>query len=61
MVRKPGVDQSFSWAWREENIDEELRGKGTFSAPRLMEQLATTVDKSDYLWYLTRYSFISFS
>jgi hypothetical protein len=31
-----------------------LQGKGRFRATELLEQKETTVDTTDYLWYMTR-------
>ncbi|KAK1260355.1 Beta-galactosidase 15 [Acorus gramineus] len=43
------------WSWKPEIIKDALHGRGaSFSTNQLLEQLSTTVDVSDYLWYMTR-------
>lgn len=44
----------FSWMWAPEAMKDTLQGKGKFQAPQLLEQKQTTVDSSDYLWYMTK-------
>ncbi|KAK1309283.1 Beta-galactosidase 15 [Acorus calamus] len=42
------------WSWRPEIIKNTLHGRGaSFSTNQLLEQLSTTLDVSDYLWYMT--------
>ncbi|KAL4011804.1 hypothetical protein IC575_028867 [Cucumis melo] len=41
------------WTWTPEPMKDTLQGKGKFKANRLLEQKGTTVDASDYLWYMT--------
>ncbi|KAF8401121.1 hypothetical protein HHK36_014425 [Tetracentron sinense] len=57
MVKKPNKAENepaqLSWLWRPEPMKDTLKGKGTFSATKLLEQKETTVDVSDYLWYMT--------
>uniref|UniRef100_A0A5B7A024 Beta-galactosidase n=1 Tax=Davidia involucrata TaxID=16924 RepID=A0A5B7A024_DAVIN len=43
-----------SWQWLPEAMKDTLSGRGAFSAAKLQEQKETTVDVSDYLWYMTR-------
>ncbi|XP_043708583.1 beta-galactosidase-like [Telopea speciosissima] len=47
------VDTQFNWLWKAEPLKDALTGKGSFTANKLLEQKATTVDASDYLWYMT--------
>ncbi|KAK3006998.1 hypothetical protein RJ639_017059, partial [Escallonia herrerae] len=58
MVKKPeGTENQsaqLSWQWAAEHIKDSLTGRGKFTAPKLLEQKGTTVDVSDYLWYMTR-------
>ncbi|XP_022139472.1 beta-galactosidase 7-like [Momordica charantia] len=42
-----------SWSWAPEPMRDTLQGKGRFQANLLLEQKGTTVDFSDYLWYMT--------
>ncbi|XP_022961111.1 beta-galactosidase 7-like [Cucurbita moschata] len=42
-----------SWVWAPEPMRDTLQGIGKFKANLLLEQKATTVDFSDYLWYMT--------
>uniref|UniRef100_A0A2N9ILC6 Beta-galactosidase n=1 Tax=Fagus sylvatica TaxID=28930 RepID=A0A2N9ILC6_FAGSY len=46
-------DRPLSWVWAPELIKDTLQGKGRFKANQLLEQKQTTVDSSDYLWYMT--------
>ncbi|XP_038697947.1 beta-galactosidase-like [Tripterygium wilfordii] len=41
------------WTWTPEPMEDTLQGKGTFTAPELLDQKKATSDKSDYLWYMT--------
>ncbi|XP_059635690.1 beta-galactosidase-like isoform X2 [Cornus florida] len=54
MVKEPNKAEKepakHSWLWKAES----LQGKGQFTAAKLLEQKETTVDASDYLWYMTR-------
>lgn len=45
---------SVNWSWHKEDV--AIWGENEFSAHGLLEQLSTVLDKSDYLWYTTRYS-----
>eukprot|EP00258_Populus_trichocarpa_P013592 XP_002324727.3 beta-galactosidase 7 [Populus trichocarpa] len=42
-----------SWTWAPEPMKGVLQGKGRFRATELLEQKETTVDTTDYLWYMT--------
>ncbi|KAH7656488.1 Beta-galactosidase protein [Dioscorea alata] len=57
MIKKPDTckegSQKLSWSWLSEMHGDNLKGVGSFSAHRLLEQTSTTVDDSDYLWYMT--------
>ena len=46
--------EPLSWMWAPEAMKDTLQGKGKFKASLLLEQKQTTVDSSDYLWYMTR-------
>ncbi|XP_038893262.1 beta-galactosidase 7-like [Benincasa hispida] len=46
-------NEQLSWSWVAEPMRDTLQGKGTFKANHLLEQKGTTVDGSDYLWYMT--------
>ncbi|XP_074580440.1 beta-galactosidase 15-like [Curcuma longa] len=52
MINKP-ASSNFSWQWHPEKIKDTLKGKGSFSNNSLLEQIMTTGDTSDYLWYMT--------
>lgn len=58
MIKKPDTckegSQKLSWSWLSEMHGDNLKGVGSFSAQRLLEQTSSTVDDSDYLWYMTR-------
>ncbi|XP_059636219.1 beta-galactosidase-like [Cornus florida] len=43
-----------SWTWAAEPMSDTLHGHGQFNAMKLLEQKETTLDASDYLWYMTR-------
>ncbi|XP_074579821.1 beta-galactosidase-like [Curcuma longa] len=47
------TESIFNWQWRPENIKDTLHQKGSFSNNSLLEQIMTTSDTSDYLWYTT--------
>lgn len=64
MVKKPNKakDQPMDliWSWRPETLKLSLKGMGgSFTSNELLEQISTTADESDYLWYMTRYIFIN--
>ncbi|XP_050939327.1 beta-galactosidase 15-like [Cucumis melo] len=42
-----------SWTWASEPMRDTLQGYGTIKANLLLEQKGTTIDSSDYLWYMT--------
>lgn len=44
------------WEKQEEPIG--IRGGNTITAHNLLEQINTTKDSSDYLWYTTRYNHV---
>lgn len=54
MVNKPVKSTKLSWKWHSEIMEDTLNGKGSFSNESLLEQIMTTGDASDYLWYMTR-------
>ncbi|KAL6010579.1 Beta-galactosidase 7 [Asimina triloba] len=61
MVQKPNDAENepaaLKWLWQGEKIKDTVKGKrGSFTATNLLEQLNTTGDTSDYLWYMTRVS-----
>ncbi|KAK3012130.1 hypothetical protein RJ639_011754 [Escallonia herrerae] len=57
MVKKPDGAENrlakLSWQWTAEPLEDRLDGRGDFTKPKLLEQTATTLDASDYLWYMT--------
>ncbi|KAI3949813.1 hypothetical protein MKW92_040003 [Papaver armeniacum] len=57
MIKKPNdaEDEPYqlSWSWVHEPLYDTLQGKGSFTKNQLLEQKSTTVDASDYLWYMT--------
>ncbi|XP_077219958.1 beta-galactosidase 15-like [Tasmannia lanceolata] len=57
MVKKPNMAEDepeiLNWTWRPEHVKDTLMGHGAFAATKLLEQISTTVDTSDYLWYMT--------
>ncbi|XP_073112752.1 beta-galactosidase 1-like isoform X2 [Elaeis guineensis] len=58
MVKKPNkADDEASdlkWSWRPETLGSSVRGLGgNFTENKLLEQITTAVDESDYLWYMT--------
>ncbi|KAG9443677.1 hypothetical protein H6P81_015017 [Aristolochia fimbriata] len=58
MVPTTVVDSSkLTWEWWSERTRDMLRGKGTFSRKGLAEQLMTSGDASDYLWYMSTIKF----
>lgn len=52
-VQNEKENAQLSWVWAPEPMRDTLQGKGTFKANLLLEQKGTTVDFSDYLWYMT--------
>ncbi|XP_042485473.1 beta-galactosidase 15-like [Macadamia integrifolia] len=52
-TKKPSNVGTHHWEWKAEPLDDALQGHGSFTADKLLEQKATTVDASDYLWYMT--------
>ncbi|EHA8592488.1 putative beta-galactosidase-like [Cocos nucifera] len=58
MVKKPNKanDEAsdLKWSWRPETLGSSVRGLGgNFTENKLLEQIITAVDESDYLWYMT--------
>lgn len=43
---------SSAWSWHIEEVG--VSGNNSFTVPGLLEQINTTKDTSDYLWYTTR-------
>jgi hypothetical protein len=59
MVKKPSTveqePESLKWSWMPENLRPFMTDeKGSFRKNELLEQIATSTDQSDYLWYRTR-------
>ncbi|KAB1218638.1 Beta-galactosidase 7 [Morella rubra] len=54
-VKKQRKAKQLSWMWAPEPMKDTLRGKGRFRANHLLDQKETTVDSSDYLWYMTKF------
>ncbi|XP_042386802.1 beta-galactosidase-like [Zingiber officinale] len=52
IVTKP-TESIFNWQWRPETLTT-IHEKGSFSNNSLLEQILTTGDTSDFLWYMTR-------
>jgi hypothetical protein len=49
--------EALRWSWMPENLKPFMTDDhGSFRQTRLLEQIATSTDQSDYLWYRTRYS-----
>ncbi|EEF46238.1 beta-galactosidase, putative [Ricinus communis] len=46
---------NLSWVWAPEPMKDTLLGKGRFRTSQLLDQKETTVDASDYLWYMTSF------
>lgn len=42
-----------SWSWYKEKVG--IYGNSSFTSPGLLEQINTTKDVSDFLWYVIRY------
>ncbi|XP_008811417.2 beta-galactosidase 13-like [Phoenix dactylifera] len=58
MVKKPNTAENepndLKWSWRPETLRHSLKGLGgSFTDYTLLEQITTTLDESDYLWYMT--------
>ncbi|XP_027343447.1 beta-galactosidase 7-like [Abrus precatorius] len=54
MVKKSDdASPKLTWAWLQEKKKDTMHGKGTLQANLLLEQKETTMDVSDYLWYMT--------
>ncbi|KAL5705655.1 hypothetical protein ACHQM5_023930 [Ranunculus cassubicifolius] len=52
MVKKPSESGNLAWSWKSEPMKDTLKGSGPTNSTKLLEQKATTVDASDYLWYM---------
>jgi hypothetical protein len=57
MVKKESeVTQGLKWFWLPELLKPFCTDhRGSFRRNELLEQIVTGADKSDYLWYKTRY------
>uniref|UniRef100_A0A0E0C368 Beta-galactosidase n=1 Tax=Oryza meridionalis TaxID=40149 RepID=A0A0E0C368_9ORYZ len=58
MVKKPNTaeqeQESLKWSWMPENLSPFMTDeKGNFRKNELLEQIVTSTDQSDYLWYRT--------
>ncbi|KAG9445408.1 hypothetical protein H6P81_016748 [Aristolochia fimbriata] len=58
MVKKPNQaekqPEAINWVWRAEHFKDVATGKKSdLTANKLLEQVSTTLDASDYLWYTT--------
>ncbi|PKA53215.1 Beta-galactosidase 7 [Apostasia shenzhenica] len=58
MVKKQNKEEDEStklkWSWRPETLKLSLKGLGgSFKANKLLEQISTSADASDYMWYMT--------
>lgn len=51
-AHRSSIGQS-GWSWYEEHVG--VVSNGSFTYPGLLEQINTTKDVSDFLWYSTRY------
>ena len=51
VIRESSLESS-EWSWYKETVG--VWGNNSFVAPGLLEQINTTKDTSDYLWYTTR-------
>ena len=47
--------------WESYSEDISTLGSSTITAVRLVDQLNMTIDTTDYLWYKTRYYFLTLS
>jgi hypothetical protein len=55
MVKKPNAER-LNWSWMPENLKPFMTDKrGSFKRNGLLEQISTGTDRSDCLWYRTRY------
>uniref|UniRef100_A0A8R7JUW6 Beta-galactosidase n=1 Tax=Triticum urartu TaxID=4572 RepID=A0A8R7JUW6_TRIUA len=59
MVKRPEVEtvrEGLAWSWMPENLQPFMTDeKGNFRKNELLEQIATSGDQSDYLWYRTSF------
>uniref|UniRef100_M8AKA7 Beta-galactosidase n=1 Tax=Aegilops tauschii TaxID=37682 RepID=M8AKA7_AEGTA len=59
MVKRPEVEtvrESLAWSWMPVNLQPFMTDeKGNFRKNELLEQIATSGDQSDYLWYRTSF------
>ncbi|KAG0485744.1 hypothetical protein HPP92_009823 [Vanilla planifolia] len=58
MVKKPNAAEkepsNLVWSWRPETLRMSLNGLGgSFTSNKLLEQISTSADQSDYMWYMT--------
>jgi hypothetical protein len=54
--------ETMRWSWMPENLKPFMTDhRGSFRLSQLLEQIATSTDQSDYLWYRTRYKYCIFS
>ncbi|KAG0493724.1 hypothetical protein HPP92_004718 [Vanilla planifolia] len=58
MVKRPNQaekePENLIWSWKKEDLTEPLLGLGAdFTANTLNDQILSTADASDYLWYMT--------
>lgn len=59
MVKKPNTveqePENLKWSWMPEHLKPFMTDeKGSFRKNELLEQITTSTDQSDYLWYRTR-------
>ena len=59
MVKKPNNAAEYAsdmkWSWRPKTMGSFVRSLDSeFTENKLLEQITTTVDESEYLWYMTR-------
>ncbi|ONK79791.1 uncharacterized protein A4U43_C01F10110 [Asparagus officinalis] len=56
-VKKPNLaedESKLTWSWAPEILTNQVKGKNpSLKANKLLEQVKTTADASDYLWYIT--------
>lgn len=58
MTADSSKPEKLEWTWRPEFARKSiLKGSGDLIAKGLVDQKDVTHDASDYLWYMTRYSF----
>ena len=60
MVKKANMvekePENLKWSWMRENLTPFMTDeKGSYRKNELLEQIVTSTDQSDYLWYRTRY------